>query len=350
LRDIQIDGKIIGTKAPVFLIAEVGVNHNGDLTIAKKLIDIAVEANVDAIKFQTFITEKLILKYAPKVEYQKDSSKDDEHFYDMVKKYELSKEEFKNLKKYCSNRGLLFLSTPFDEISVEWLEELNVPAYKIGSGDMNNFPLLDLICSKGKPILLSTGMATLNEVKESVNFIKLKGIEDIILFQCTTNYPASYEEINLNVIDTYRREFPNMIIGFSDHSIGTEASIGAVAKGVKVIEKHFTLDKNMKGPDHKASMNPEELIKWVKVIRKIEVILGSYEKTPSKNELEIAKIARKSIVSLNDLEIGDFVKPEDISIKRPGYGISPKEYKNIIGRKVKNKIPKDTIIRWEDLE
>lgn len=350
MRDVQIDGKIIGNKAPVFLIAEVGVNHNGDLSIAKKLIDIAVEAKVDAIKFQTFITEKLILKSTPKVEYQKDYSKDDENFYDMVKKYELSKEEFENLKKYCSNKGLIFLSTPFDEMAVGWLEELNVPAYKIGSGDMNNFPLLDLICSKGKPILLSTGMATLNEVKESVNFIKSKGIEDIIIFQCTTNYPASYEEINLNVIDTYRRKFPNMIIGFSDHSIGIEASIGAVAKGVKVIEKHFTLDKNMKGPDHKASMNPEELIKWVETIRKIEIILGSYEKTPSKTELEIAKIARKSIVSLKDMEIGDFVKLEDISIKRPGYGISPKEFNKVIGKRVKKKILKDTVICWEDLE
>lgn len=350
MRNIQISGKNIGAKAPVFLIAEAGVNHNGDLSIAKKLIDVAVKAKVDAIKFQTFITENLILKTTQKVEYQKVSSKDNESFYDMVKKYELSKDEFKILKNYCIENGLIFLSTPFDELSVEWLEELNVPAYKIGSGDMNNFPLLDLICSKGKPILLSTGMATLGEVKESINFIKSKGIDDIIIFQCTTNYPTSYKEINLNVIDTYLKEFPNNIIGFSDHSIGIEASIGAVAKGVKVIEKHFTLDKNMKGPDHKASMDPEELIKWVDAVKKIEMALGSSKKKPSKTEIEIAKIARKSIVSVNDLEIGDIVRFKDISIKRPGSGISPKEIRNVIGKRVKKKISKDNVIYWEDLE
>ena len=350
MRGIQINGKTIGTQAPIFLIAEAGVNHNGDLSIAKKLIDVAVKAKVDAIKFQTFITEKLILKTTNKVEYQKVSSDDDQNFYDMIKNYELSKDNFTILKDYCVEKGIIFLSTPFDEISVEWLEELNVPAYKIGSGDMNNFPLLDIICSKGKPILLSTGMATLNEVKESVDFIKSKGIEDLIVLQCTTNYPTSLNEVNLNVIDTYKIEFPNVIIGFSDHSIGIEASIGAVAKGAKVIEKHFTLDKNMEGPDHKASMDPEELIKWVEAIRKIEIALGSYEKTPSITELEIAKIARKSIISAKNLKPRDVIQAEDIIIKRPGYGIPPKECENIIGKKVKNPIPKDSIIKWEDLQ
>ena len=350
MRDIQINGKTIGTKAPVFLVTEAGVNHNGDLSIAKKLIDISVKAKVDAIKFQTFITEKLILKTTHKVEYQKVSADDDENFYDMVKKYELSRDDFKALKVYCAEKGIIFLSTPFDEVSVEWLEDLDVPAYKIGSGDMNNFPLLELICSKKKPILLSTGMATLKEVKESVDFIRSNGVEDIILFQCTTNYPTSLEEVNLNVIETYMREFPDLIIGFSDHSIGLEASIGAVAKGVKVIEKHLTLDKNMEGPDHKASMDPEVLIKWVDSVRKIEMALGKYKKVPSKAELEISKIARKSIVSARDLNIGDLLKAEDIAIKRPGNGISPKEYKNIVGKRVKIKIPIDTVIQWEDLE
>ncbi|MEE9379247.1 MAG: N-acetylneuraminate synthase [Candidatus Lokiarchaeia archaeon] len=350
MRDIQINGKTIGAQAPVFLIAEAGVNHNGDLNNAKKLIDIAAKSNVDSIKFQTFITEKLITKFVPKVEYQKITTDDKENFYEMIKKYELSKDEFRILKEYSAKKGIIFLSTPFDETSVEWLEELNVPAYKIGSGDMNNFPLLKLICSKKKPILLSTGIATLNEVKESINFIKSRGIEDIVILQCTTSYPAPYKEINLNVIDTYRKEFPNMIIGFSDHSIGIEASIGAVAKGVKVIEKHFTLDKNMEGPDHKASMDPKELIKWVNAIRKIEIALGSYEKKPSKTELEIAKIARKSIISVKNLKPGDVIQAEDIIIKRPGYGIPPKEYENIIGKKVINSISKDSIIRWEDVE
>ncbi len=350
MRELKIGKRKIGKQAPVFLIAEAGINHNGDLSTAKKMVDIAIKANVDAIKFQTFITQNLILKTTHKADYQKVSSDDDENFYDMIKKYELTKNDFNILKNYCDENEIIFLSTPFDEISVEWLEELHIPAYKISSGDMDNFPLLDLICSKGKPILLSTGMATLNEVKESIDFISSKGIEEIIVLQCTTNYPASLDEINLNVIDTYKIEFPNVIIGFSDHYIGFEASIGAIAKGVKVIEKHFTLDKNMDGPDHKASMDPKNLIKWVNSVRKTEKLLGSYAKIPSKTEIEIAKIARKSIVSLRDLEIGEFVKTEDISIKRPGYGVSPKEYNNIIGKQIKRKILKDTVILWEDLE
>jgi len=215
---------------------------------------------------------------------------------------------------------------------------------------MNNLPLLNLICSKKKPILLSTGMANLVEVEESINFIISKGIREIVVFQCTTNYPTKLDEINLNVIETFKLRFPNLIIGFSDHSTGIEASIGAVAKGVKVIEKHFILDKNMEGPDHKASMDPKELIRWVEAIRKTEIALGSFEKIPTKNELEIAKIARKSIVSRKELEKGVIINSEDIAIKRPGYGILPKYIDDVIGKRVKNTIPKDSVIKWEDLE
>ncbi len=350
MRDIKINGKKIGPKSPIFLIAEAGVNHNGQLSIAKKLIDIAYKVKVDAIKFQTFITENLILKNVAKVEYQKVSKKDNENFFNMIKKYELSKNDFKILKDYCYEKGIIFMSTPFDETSVGWLEELNIPAYKIGSGDLNNFPLLELICSMKKPILLSTGMATLEEVKNSVRFIKSMGVNDVILFQCTTNYPSTYEEINLNVIDTYKKEFPDLLIGFSDHSLGIEASIGAVTKGVEVIEKHFTLDKNMEGPDHKASMNPQELYDWVKAIRNIEKALGSGVKEPSEIELKIALIARKSIVSIKDLKKGDIITTENISIKRPGTGISPIFFKKCIGKKVKNDIPTDSVINWEDIE
>ncbi len=350
MRDIKINSKKIGPKSPIFLIVEAGVNHNGQLSIAKKLIEIASKVKVDAIKFQTFITENLILNGAPKVKYQKRSEDDDENFFEMIKKYEFSKNDFKILKEYCSEKGIIFLSTPFDETSVIWLEELNIPAYKVGSGDMNNFPLLELICSMKKPILLSTGMATLKEVKHSVRFIKSMGVNDIIVFQCTTNYPSSYEEINLNVIDTYKKEFPDLLIGFSDHSLGIEVSIGAVCKGVKVIEKHFTLDKNMEGPDHKASMNPQELHDWVKAIRNIEKALGSGVKGPSETELKIALIARKSIVSIKDLKKGDILTTENISIKRPGTGISPIFFKKCIGKKVKNDIPIDSVIKWDEIE
>jgi len=350
MKNIFINEKIIGFNSPIFLIAEAGINHNGELSLAKKLIDIASEADVDAIKFQTFSAEKLILKITPKVQYQKENAGDQESFYEMVKKYELTKEDFKILSTYCNDKGIIFLSTPFDKTSVEWLEELNIPAYKVGSGDMNNFPLLKLICSKKKPILLSTGMATLEEVIESVNFLKSNNVEDIVIFQCTTNYPSNYEEINLNVIDTYKKEFPNNIIGFSDHSLGFEASIGAAAIGVKVIEKHFTINKEMDGPDHKASLNPRELKEWVKHIRNLEKALGDYKKFPSKNEQEIAKIARKSIVTLSDLKEGDTIKKEDIDIKRPGYGISPKYFSSLIGKTIKRNVPKNSILFWEDVE
>ena len=350
MKEISINGKKIGKNTPIFLIAEAGVNHNGDLTLAKKMIDIAAKADVDAVKFQTFKTEKLMLKSTPKVSYQKKATNNKENFFEMIKKYEFTFEQFREIKDYCLNKELIFLSTPFDEDSVNFLENLEISAYKIGSGDLNNFPLLKLICSKKKPILLSTGMANLDEVRDSIEYIKKNGIKEIVVFQCTTNYPAASEEINLNVLDTYKKEFPDILIGFSDHSLGFEASIGAAAKGVKVIEKHFTIDKNLDGPDHKASLNPEELKAWVKSIRILEKSLGSSQKGPSKAELDIAKIARKSIVTIKDVKEGDILSEKNIGVKRPGHGISPVKFEIIIGKKVNKDIPKDSLIFWEDIE
>ena len=349
MMNIKINGKKLGKNTPIFLIAEAGINHNGELEIAKKLIDIASKAEVDAVKFQTFITENLMLKSTSKAEYQMKNTDDKETFYEMAKKYEFNFHDFEILKKYTKEKDLIFLSTPFDNESVEMLDKLDISAYKVGSGDMDNFPLLKLICSKRKPILLSTGMATLDDVKKSVDFIRSNAIKDLVIFQCTTNYPTSLEEVNLNIIDTYKKEFPDLIIGFSDHSLGFEASIGAAAKGTKVIEKHFTLDKNMEGPDHKASLNPEDLIKWVNAIRNIERVLGTNVKSPSKSEIEIAKIAKKSVVSAQKLEFGDILNENNIAIKRPGTGIPPTEYYKILGKTVKKKIPKDSVIHWEDI-
>jgi len=350
MKDIYICEKIIGVNSPIFLIAEAGVNHNGDLSIAKRLIDVASEVKVDAIKFQTFKAEELLLKNTSKAKYQKINTDIDENFYEMIKKYEFTKEDFQSIVNYCKEKNIIFLSTPFDHSSVHWLEEFNVPAYKVGSGDMNNFPLLKLICSKRKPIFISTGMATLKEVKETIEFIRSNNIEEIVLFQCTTDYPTSLEDVNLNVIDTYKNEFSNLLIGFSDHSLGITASIGAAAKGVKVIEKHFTLDKEMKGPDHKASLDPKELKEWVEQIRALEKALGTFEKKPSKAELKIAKIARKSIVSIKALNKGDVLDENNIAVKRPGDGISPVEFEKIIGKRAKRNISIDTVIYWEDLE
>lgn len=350
MKDIHIYEKIIGINAPIFLIAEAGVNHNGDLSIAKRLIDVASEVKVDAIKFQTFKAEELLLKNTSKAKYQKINTDVSENFYEMIKRYEFTKEDFQSIVNYCKEKNIIFLSTPFDHSSVLWLEEFNVPAYKVGSGDMNNFPLLKLICSKRKPIFISTGMATLKEVKETIEFIRSNNIEEIVLFQCTTDYPTSLEDVNLNVIDTYKNEFSNLLIGFSDHSLGITASIGAAAKGVKVIEKHFTLDKEMKGPDHKASLDPKELKEWVEQIRALEKALGTFEKKPSKAELEIAKIARKSIVSIKALNKGDVLDETNIAVKRPGDGISPVEFEKIIGKRAKRNISTDTVIYWEDIE
>ncbi|MFX1256306.1 MAG: N-acetylneuraminate synthase [Promethearchaeota archaeon] len=350
MNEILINGKKIGKKSPIFLIAEAGINHNGDILLAKKLIDIAANAEVDAIKFQTFKTENVFLSSTPKVEYQRISEEDSETFNEMAKKFEFSRETFKELKNYCDQKNIIFLSTPYDKTSVDWLKELKVTAYKISSGDMNNFPLLKYICSKKKPILLSTGMATLEEVKETIQFLESNNANNIVIFQCTTNYPSNYEELNLNVINTYLKEFPNYIIGFSDHSLGIEASIGAAAKGAKIIEKHFTVDKNLEGPDHSASLNPEELIQWVKGIRIIEKALGEYKKEPSKVEKDISKIVRRSIISLVDLKKGEYIKEKHIGAKRPATGISPNFFYRIIGKKVKRDINKDSIINWDDLE
>ncbi len=350
MKKISIGNTEISPQSAIFLIAEAGVNHNGDINLAKKLIDIAANAKVNAIKFQTYNSDSLILRSTSKVNYQKTKTDSNESFYDMLKRYELTNENFKDLKAYCEKKGIIFLSTAFDEISVELLDFLQVPAYKIGSGDMNNFPLLKLICSKLKPILLSTGMASLEEVKESVSFIIDNQIEEIVIFQCTTNYPTQYEEINLNVIETFKKEFPEFLIGFSDHSLGIEASLGAAAKGVKVIEKHFTLNKNMEGPDHRASLDPDELKEWVTRIRNLEKALGSFKKYPSNNEINIAKKARKSIVSTKYLKKGDVLTTENISVKRPGLGISPKHYEDLIGKKIKENVPIDSILKWEDIE
>lgn len=350
MKELIINKRKIGIDSSIFLIAEAGVNHNGDLETAKKLIDLAAKAEVDAIKFQTFITKNLLLETTPKAEYQKYNTNIRENFYEMVKKYELTKEDFIILKRHCDKKGIIFLSTPFDKVSVNWLEELDVSVYKIGSGDMNNFPLLKFISTKKKPILLSTGMSTLEEVKESVEFLKENDISDLIILQCTTNYPTPLEEINLNVIETYKHTFPDDLIGFSDHSLGIEASIAAAAKGVVVIEKHFTLDKEMEGPDHNASLNPDELIEWVKAIRKIEKALGLYEKIPTNSEIEIAKVTRKSIVTIRDLQKGCILDVNDIGIKRPGTGIQPKDFEKVIGYRINKDISKDTILKWEDLE
>lgn len=339
----------IGKGNPVFIIAEAGVNHNGDISKAKELIDAAVEAGVDAVKFQTFNTDKLTTKKAPKADYQNETTDKNESQYDMLKKLELSKEEHIILKEYCEKKNINFMSTPFSFDTVDLLEEIGIDIYKIGSSDTNNLPLLKCIAQKNKPIILSTGMSTLTEVSEAVDTILNTGNDKLVLLHCVSNYPAEYENINLKAMDTMKNAF-NIETGYSDHTLGIEVPVAAAARGAALIEKHFTLDKNMKGPDHKASLNPKELKNMVQSIRNIETSLGNGIKEPTQNEKENKKTIRKSIVVNKNKNKGELINKEDIDIKRPGIGIAPKFFKIITGMKLTKKVKEDQLLTWEDFK
>ncbi len=343
IQDIEVGGP------RTFIIAEAGVNHNGDIDLAKELIDEAVKTEVDAIKFQTFVTEELVTDYAPKADYQQETTTNDESQYEMIKKLELSFEAFKELKIHAENQNLLFISTPFDVQSVEYLIKLKVPAFKVGSGDMNNIILLERITKEKKPILLSTGMATLDEISEIFHFLEQQGVRELLLFHCVTNYPAPYSSLNLRVISTLKRLF-DVPIGFSDHSLGIRIPELAVASGACAIEKHFTLDKTLPGPDHKASLEPEELKEMVKRIRFTDEVLGSSEKIINAQERQIRIAARKSIVAIKDIPEGAILTQDDLGVKRPGNGISPLFLNKIIGKKTKQIIQKDRQFSWEMLD
>ena len=343
---VQIGDRLIGDGEPCFIVAEIGVNHNGNVKLAKKLIDEATKAGVDAVKFQTFKAENVVTQRAGKAEYQKTSEEESQH--KMLKRLELSEEDFKELAHYAKEKNIMFLSSPFDKESVDLLYELDVPAFKIGSGEITNFPLLKYIAKKGKPIILSTGMATLGEVEEAVKIIRSNGAEDIVLLHCVTSYPAKVEDVNLRAIKTLECAF-KLPVGFSDHTLEITIPIAAVAFGAAVIEKHFTLDRNLPGPDHRASLEPHELREMVKAIRDVEKALGDGIKKPTPEEEKIKKVLRKSIVAKKDMPKGTIITRDMVGIKRPGTGIPPKYIKKIIGAKVKEDIGKDEIIRWDDV-
>lgn len=330
-------------REPAFIIAESGVNHNGSIVLAKKLIDAAVDAGADAVKFQTFNAEEVVSANAPKAAYQKHNTDASESQLDMIKKLELSKEDHEELIAYTNHKNIIFLSTPFDEKSVDLLIEFGVPLIKIGSGEITNHPFLKYIAKKGLPIILSTGMSTLEEVAEAVLVIKEAGCEDLTLLHCTSNYPARVEDCNLLAIKTMADTF-NLPVGYSDHTPGIFVSIAAVALGACVIEKHLTLDKKLSGPDHKASLEPYELKEMVRGIRVVEKALGSPIKAPVEAETEIRNVGRKSVVARIDIQEGVKITEEMLAFKRPGTGLSPKEARNLIGRITNVKINKDDII------
>jgi len=330
----------------VLIIAEAGVNHNGDIQLAKKLIDAASNAGVDYVKFQTFNSKKLVSKNAEKAAYQKENTNNaSESQFAMLQKLELSKEAHYELIEYCKFKGIKFLSTGFDIESIGFLNKLNIDLFKVPSGEITNLPYLRIIGSLGKPVIISTGMADMQEVEDAFNVIVQSGTkkEDITILHCNTEYPTPMQDVNLKAMLTIGKQL-NVNIGYSDHTLGIEIPTAAVAMGAKVIEKHFTLDNTMDGPDHKASLEPQELKNMVAAIRNIEMALGHGEKTPSHSEKKNKKIARKSIVANTKINKGDTFSIENITIKRPGLGISPMKWDDVLGKIAnKNYEPDDLI-------
>jgi N,N'-diacetyllegionaminate synthase len=329
----------------VFIIAEAGVNHNGSTDLAKKLIDVAVKSGADAVKFQTFKTENLATKNAQKAKYQKDATYIKESQFAMLKKLELNIETHKELILYCSSKKIVFLSSPFDHESIELLKSLDLEIFKIPSGEITNLPYLRHIGKLNKRIILSTGMSTIVEVKSALDVLINSGTkkDKIIVLHANTEYPTPMEDVNLRAMVTIGKEL-DVNFGYSDHTLGIEVDIAAVAMGASCIEKHFTLDCNMDGPDHKASLEPNQLKAMVTAIRNIEKALGSSIKKPSKSELQNIKIVRKSIVAKNKIKKGEILTEKNLSAKRPGKGLSPMKWDDIIGTKSLKDYNEDELI------
>ena len=326
-----------------FIIAEAGVNHNGSLELAKKMIDAAVEIGADAVKFQTFKAEKVISRYAPKAEYQKKTTTADESQLEMVKKLELDAAAHQTLINYCKKKNIRFLSTPFDLESIDLLNELGLDIFKVPSSEITNLPYLRKIGALKKEIILSTGMADLGEIEDALDVLAGAGtkLKDITVLHCNTEYPTPFEDVNLKAMLTIKAAFPGIQVGYSDHTPGIEVPIAAVALGARVIEKHFTLDRNMEGPDHRASLEPDELESMVHAIRNIEKALGNGIKKPSPSELKNKPIARKSIVAARDISKGGLFTEENLTVKRPGTGISPMRWDEVIGQVAQEDYEKD---------
>ncbi|MBX4261738.1 N-acetylneuraminate synthase [Clostridium estertheticum] len=345
----KIENKVIGDGNRTFIIAEAGVNHNGDINIAKQLVDKAVNSGVDAIKFQTFKTEKLVTGYADMADYQKSNIGHTSSQFNMLKQLELSQESFIKIREYCKYKEIMFLSTPFDFESADFLESIGMPAFKISSGDLTNIPLLEHIAKFNKPIILSSGMANLSEIEEALNAIYCLGNIEVAVLHCTSNYPAKLQSVNLNAMNTIRNAF-KVVGGYSDHTKGITVPIAATAIGADIIEKHFTLDKNMQGPDHKASLNPTELKDMVQAIRDVEMALGNGIKRYNQSELDTIKAARKSIVASRCIKKGQIITIMDLDYKRPGTGLSPKFYVDIVGKKTNRDIKMDEQITLNIIE
>ena len=327
----------------VFVIAEAGVNHNGSLQLAKQLVDAVKESGADCVKFQTFISKNVVSKNAKKADYQKQRTNAEETQLDMLKKLELSFDEFVELSQYCTEKEIEFLSTAFDFESIEFLNGLGMSRWKIPSGDITNLPYLIKIAQLNMPVILSTGMSTMDDIRNAVAALKENGAGDITVLHCTTEYPTPYSDVNLNAMLSIKKEF-NVNVGYSDHTKGIEVPIAAVALGAKVIEKHFTLDRNMEGPDHKASLEPSELKAMVDAIRNIEVALGDGKKLPAESEKKNMVVARKSIIAKRNISKGEIFSEDNLSVKRPGEGISPMMWFDVLGKVAIRDFKEDELI------
>ena len=327
----------------VIIIAEAGVNHNGSFELAKKMVDAAKEAGADYVKFQTFNPKKLVSQYAEKAEYQKETTGSDETQLQMLQKLTLTEDNFLSLRDYCREVGIGFLSTPFDLDSIAFLETFDMDFWKVPSGEVTNLPYLEAIARTKRKVVMSTGMCDMNEIQDAIEVLEKNGITEITLLHCNTQYPTPYEHVNLSAMNSIRDAL-HKEVGYSDHTQGIEVPIAAVAMGATVIEKHFTLDKNMEGPDHKASLNPIELQQMVEAIRNIEQAIGNGLKEPSSSELENMAVARKSIVASRDIKQGEVFSEENLTTKRPGTGISPMKWYEVIGKVAPRDFSEDEII------
>jgi N,N'-diacetyllegionaminate synthase len=344
--NFSIAGRRIGPGAPCFVIAEAGVNHNGDLERALRLVDVAAEAGADAVKFQTFKADRLVTRKAAKADYQIRQTGAAESQFDMLRRLELSEENHRRLQTHAAARGVLFMSTPFDEESADLLEHLNVAVFKLPSGEITNLPLLQHVARKGKPMVVSTGMASLGEVEAAVQTIEETGNDQFVLLHCVSQYPADPADVNLRAMQTLALAFAKPV-GYSDHTLGNEIALAAVVLGACVIEKHYTLDRGLPGPDHAASSEPGELTALIKGIRKIESALGQGRKQAAASEASTAAVARKSLVASRDIPAGAILTMDLIAIKRPGTGLPPALRPALIGRTARKNIPADTLLTMD---
>lgn len=328
----------------IFVIAEAGVNHNGSLELARELVDKAKEAGADCIKFQTFIPERLVTHIAPKAQYQCRNLNNDSSQLEMLRKLSLPFDAFEKLKEYCTQMGIMFLSTPFDSESIDFLDSLEMQIWKIPSGELTNMPYLEKLAKTKKPVILSTGMSTLDEIYAAIYVLKQNGSTEMSLLHCTTEYPAPFHEVNLRAMHTMMQEF-SLPVGYSDHTPGITIPIAAAAMGAKIIEKHFTLDRTMEGPDHRASLEPGELKTMVEAIKQVEAAMGDGVKKPSESELKNMDIARKSIVAKKKIHVGEIFTEENITTKRPGNGISPMKWHDVLGQAAVKTFEEDDFIQ-----